>query len=349
MAVLLPDQLDDFVAATLEEYRRGDWVDISMPHQEYSFAERFMSKKGPKSRGGVQQTWDVQVSNLGNARMTELYATDQVRQKNVLTQGKQQWAKSTANFMYDIDEDAFQTSVEEIINLVLVREHAMWNDWFILMEDQIWGAPTSDTQSPRNISGVPFWIQKNATTGFNGGNPSGFSSGAAGINTTTYAKWKNFTGTYSSVSRTDLVASWIKAVNFCKFKAAHSHKQLDAQEQREFWTTFRLVQPLWEFLDSRNDNLTDVAGMASSDPKFMGIPVRTAWALENAGPAIDTSDPLYGIDWGTMEFFFSKGREMRLGPIERAPASHTVRERHLDSFCNLTCNNRRRNFVLYQA
>lgn len=349
MAVLLPDQLDDFVKATLDEYRRGSWVDISMEHQEYSFVEHFMGKKGPKSRGGVQQTWDVQVANLGNARMTELYATDQTRQKNILQQAKQQWAKSTANFIYDIDEDAFQTSAEEIINLVLAREHAMWNDWFELMEEQIWGAPASDTESPRNVSGVPFWIQKNATEGFNGGNPTGFSGGAAGLNATTYAKWKNFTGTYNSVARTDLIATWIKAVNFCRFKEAHNFKKLDGPAKREFWTTFRLVQPLWEFLDSRNDNLTDLAGMAASDATFMGIPVRIAWVLENTSAATDTSDPLYGIDWGTMDFFFSKGREMRLGPVKESPNNHTVRERHLDSFCNLACNNRRRNFVLYQA
>jgi len=349
MAALYPDQLDDFVNATLDEYMKKNWVDISLEHQEYTFAEHFMGQKGPKSRGGVQLTWDVQVENLGSARMTGLYSTNQVRQKNILTQAKQQWAMSTANFSYDVDEDAMQTGPEEIISLVLAREHAMWNDWFDLMEEQLWGAPASDSENPRNVSGVPFWVQKNATLGFSGGNPTGFSGGAGGISSSTYSKWKNFSGTYSTVSRPDLIASWIKAVNFCQFKSPHKFNQLDGNPRWEFWTTFRLVQPLWEFLDSRNDNLTDLAGMAGDAAKFMGIPVRTAWVLENSSTVTDTSDPLYGIDWGSLEFFFSKGREMRLGPVVSAPNQRNVRERHLDSFCNIACKNRRRNFVLYSA
>lgn len=346
---VMPDQLDDFLNTTVESYEKGSWVDISLEHQEYTFAEQYGSKE-PPSKGGQQITWDLQVKNLDNARWTELYSVDVTRQKNIIQQASQQWAKATANYIIDVDEIDLQRDGEEIISLVDAREHSMYNDAFELFEEGLWGSPASSTENPRKMSGIPFWIQKNATKGFSGGNPSGFTSGAGGLDADTYLRWKNYSNTYATVNRDDLVDSWIEAANFCQFKAPHSYKQLDGASPRwQFHTTFRALKPMWQFLDTRNDNLTDLAGMAADDAKFMGIPVRVAWVLENTSGVTDTSDPIYGCDWSTMELYGKRGGFMRTTPFKEAPNQHTVRERHMDTFLNICCKNRRRNFVLYKT
>lgn len=348
---LAPDQLDDLVELTLQRYKRGSWVDISLPNQFYTFADRFMAgnKKTPV-KGGTQQSWKLQVSNTGTARDIGLFSQDQTNVKNLTAGATQRWAITTVNFSYDVNEQEFQgDNLTEIVDEIRVREHSMYNDWFEHMEAKLWTAPSSSTQDPRPISGIPFWLQKNATEGFNGGDPSGFSAGAGDVATGTYPKWKNYTFAYTNTTRDDLVAKWIRACEFCNFRAPHSFSELGGGKPNwEFYTTFRRLEPLHQYLDARNDNLKDIAGMASAT--FKGIPVNWVPELENSDAAgYDTSDPIYGINWNTFEFFFQRGKEMVRHPPKAAANQHNVREVHMDSICNVLCLNRRANFVGYIA
>ena len=162
---LLPDQLDDFVNLTLDNFKKRRWVDISLDNQHHIFASKMFKRKGKDpEKGGVQLNWKVQVSNTGTAKHSELYAVDATGVKDLTQSAKQQWSKQTVNFSYDIDEDSMQSDRETIIREIEVREHSMYNDFFELMETAMWSAPSSDSQSPRPPSGVPFWIQKSTTT-----------------------------------------------------------------------------------------------------------------------------------------------------------------------------------------
>ena len=100
----------------------------------------------------------------------------------------------------------------------------MYNDFFEGMEERMWTAPTSNTQSPRPPSGIPFWLQQSATAafGFNGGDPSGFAAGAGGIDSDTYPNWKNGTFTYNAISDDDALDKWAEACEKCYFKAPRS-------------------------------------------------------------------------------------------------------------------------------
>ena len=65
-------------------------------------------------------------------------------------------------------------SPARLVNLLQSSRVDAMTDLAELMESNFWGAPasSSDTLKPY---GVPYWIVYNATTGFNGGHPSGFS------------------------------------------------------------------------------------------------------------------------------------------------------------------------------
>jgi hypothetical protein len=351
MASLKPEQLDDLVNLTFNRARKKSWVDLSLDNQEYVFAQQFMNGKNKTPvKGGPQQTWKIQVNNTGNSRFTGLFSKDQTAVTNLTIGAVQNWAIHTSSFSYDVNEPEFQgDDVTQIVDEIKVREHSMYNDFFESMESSLWTAPTSSTQDPRPLSGIPFWIQKNATEGFNGGNPSGFSDGAGGVNTTTYSKWKNYTFAYTAVERDDLVAKWIKACEFTNFKAPHAYPELGGGKASwMFYTTFRLVEPLMQYLDARNDNIKDVAGTARVT--FKGIPVMTAWELENSTQdGYDSADPIYGINWKSFEFFFQKGKEMERKKPLQAPGQHNVRNVFMDSICNMLCYNRRQNFVGYVA
>lgn len=340
---LLPHQIDDFVNLTLSTFEYGDWTDISLAFQEY-FASSFYEKGRVKKAGGPDLRFKVQVANHGNARVSGMYDVDQLNVKNLTKEVIVKWAKITTNFEYDIDEEFFQSDRETIVDEMKVREHAMFNDWWELLEDLVWAAPSGPNQDPMPLWGVPYWIVKNATEGFNGGIPAGFSD-VGGLSPTTYPNWRNWTALYAAVTRDDLIEKWIKASEYTKFKAPHNYPEVSTgrgANDRSYFTVFSVWSTLNKHLESRNDNLGPDLAKYVGKVVFRSVPVEwVPWLTEN-----DTSNPVYGIHWRYFCMFTKTGRERVMHPVKQAAHQHTVRERHMDGWQNLGCYNRRRQFVL---
>jgi hypothetical protein len=349
MPVLLPDQIDDFVNLTLDRHKKRRWIDVSLDYQEYFFARRLAANKKTPERGGVQLNWKVQHTNTGTARHSELYDVDVANVKDLSTEAKVPWTKQTVNFSYDVDEDLFQADDVTIVREIVMREHSMYNDFFELMEEAMWTAPTSSTESPRTPYGIPFWIQKDATTtpkgGFNGGDPSGFTAGAGGLATATYPNWKNWAFGYTGYTRDGLIARLRKAMKYTKFRAPRPFQKLEFDSAREYdfgcYTTFAVVEGLEKRLEERNDNLGPDVGVYMDAVVVKGNPIEwVPYLTEN-----DSTDPIYGVNWKSIRYFFQKGRNMKRWKPAVAPGQHTVRRVNMDNWGNWECLNRRLCFV----
>jgi hypothetical protein len=213
-----------------------------------------------------------------------------------------------------------------------------------LNEENLWSAPTASTDT--RPMGIPFWIQKDAATtvggGFNGGNPSGFTGGAAGISSTTYPRWKNWTFGYSAADRDDLVVKVKKSLAFTNFQAPHPHPELGFGEAKySMYTTYRVQEPLERLAENRNDNLGPDLAKYRNAVVIGGVPLTWVPYLE----ANDTSDPVYGVNWKVFRPFVKKGCNMRRNPPKESARQHTVREVHVDNWMNYICLNRRACFV----
>ena len=90
------------------------------------------------------------------AKFSELYSVDGNISQRLDDNGEATFTKATVNFSYDVDEDAFQSDRETIIREIDIRRHSAFNDYFELMEEALWSAPSSSTESPRSPSGIPF-------------------------------------------------------------------------------------------------------------------------------------------------------------------------------------------------
>jgi hypothetical protein len=349
---LYHEQIDDFVELTLNRYFKNEMIDISLPLQEYSFASRWFKSKKKPERGGPRLEWKLRISNQGTAKHSGLYAVDDTNRVNVMTKARQEWSKQTVNYIYDIDEDAFQSGPETIYEEMKLNEQGLYNDFFELMETAMWTAPSSSSQDPRPPAGIPFWIQKSATLGFNGGDPSGFSDGAGGIATSTYSRWKNYTGTYKQVSRDDLVEKVINACDYCNFKAPKSYPEIGGGEpQWGFYTVHSVLATMRRLLQAGNDNLGEDVARYAGNVLVKSTPVEWVPALSNSeSEAYDSSAPFYGINWKKFEYFFKSGRNMVKHPPKKAARQHTVREHHMDNWGNFVCYDRRQGgFVFYVA
>ncbi|MBN2129139.1 MAG: hypothetical protein JW741_06565, partial [Sedimentisphaerales bacterium] len=201
----------------------------------------------------------------------------------------------------------------------------------------------SDTKSP---NGVPYYVVKNATTGFNGGNPSGFSD-CVGIDASTEEKWRNYTDTYSQVTKDDLVASMRKAHRLTGFKSPVSipdFRRGKGNRYRVYMNEATINS--WELLaEAQNDQLgRDLAPM-DGVTAFKRHPVIYVAQLDD-----DTSNPVYMLDHNTFYPVVLKGDYLReTEPISGGVTQHNSFVVYLDLTFNLLCLDRRRNTVIYVA
>lgn len=341
---LTPDQIDDFVSLTLKKFKRYKWTDIALPLQHYTSAKMIGDKRVIED-GGEQISWRLKTRNTGTARNTGLYEQDITKVEDVTTEAQVPWRKQTCNWSYDIDEPAFQSSRETIVRILQIREHDALSDMAELQEENLWSAPLNS--SDNRPFGIPYWIVKNASGGgegaFVGGNPTGFqSTGAGGVDSTLYPRWRNWAFGYDAVSRDDLVRKVKRAITFTRFKPPVPHPQTGyGKTNYEIFTTYRVQEPLERLAETRNDNLGSDVAKYMNQVTIGGVPLMWVPYLEEN----DNSDPLYGVNWGVFRPFVKRGANMRRMAPFRAARQHSVREVHIDNWMNYLCVNRRETFV----
>ena len=351
MASLYHDGIDDFVELVLNRFTRNSWVDISLILQEYQFASRwFKSKKRPE-RGGPLLDWKLRVANQGTAKHSGLFAIDDTNKVNVMINGQINWSKQTVNYIYDVDQIAFESNPETIIREMVLNEQGLYNDFFELMETSMWTSPSSATVNPRPPAGIPAWLVKASSEGFNGGDGN-FSGGIGGIPTATYANWKNWGAPYVSVSRDDLIEKVCKGMDYTRFKAVKPYSEIGGGDPSYgLYTVYSVLSIMRRLLQANNDNLGIDVARFSNGVVVRGVPVDWVPALDNtASDAYDSQNPFYGINWKKFHYFFKTGRNMIKHPPKVAARQHTVRERHMDNWGNFVCEDRRQGgFVFHVA
>lgn len=346
---LRPDQIADFVENTLKKFERFKWTDISLELQEYIAMSRMLTDKKVGFDGGEQLQWQVKVQNLGNAKNTGLYDTDNLAGQDLTKHAKVPWAFQTTHFIYDEREEAFQSTPERIVSLIKLRQHAAMCDLAELMEENFWGKPADDSTPAEQLKpfGLQYWVVPSGTQGFNGTNPSGFTSGAGGLSSTTYPNWANYTDEYTTVGKTDLVRKWRRAATFTKFMAPIPYPDTArGGDKLGYFTKYSVLGTLEEILEQQNDKLGN--DIASKDGKvlFRSVPVHWAPYLEENFPV---SDPIYGINWSVFYPVFKTGEYMKRGKPVPSPTQHRVKAVHTDNSCQFKCTDRRRLFVIRKA
>jgi len=353
---LRPDQIADIVTATLREFPRNAWTDISLDLQDYIAMSSLLQSHKVGFTGGEQLEWQVKVQNTGNASNTGLYDTDEVSVLDVLKTCNVPWSFQKTYFAYDEREPAFQGSWHRIVDIVKVRRHAALNDLAELMETNFFSRPAnaSDQSELLKPYGLPYWVVgENATTtfGFNGSNPNGHTT-TAGLDADTYTNWKNGNATYSVISKTDLVRLWREAAVKCRFKPPVEYPDVATGARYAYLTTYNVLGTLEELLEDQNDNLGNDVASKDGKTMFRGTPVSWAPYLD-AHTFVDNTtsitDPVYGIDWGTFQCVFKSGEFMKESKPTTAPNQHRVKNVFIDTMAQYRCTDRRRNFVLFQA
>lgn len=338
------DNIDDFVAATQTKENRLKFTDLSAEFTSYD-AVRLIAEKGVTEEGGRDIGFRVVTDDNGSFHMTGLFAADQTGTQDKIVTGNIPWRFATASWSYDKRAPMFQSSRETVIKLLQVERHSAKMSMVKGLESQMWSAPASSSDTD-NAMGIPFWMQKDASTtpegDFNGGNPSGWSGGAAGIDSTTTEGWRNYTFGYSAVTTDDLVRKVKRALVFTDWQAPSPYPELRmGKMERCIYTTYAVEEPLQRLAETRNENHGSDLARFMSGCQVGGVPVKTSMYLE----ANDTSNPLYGVDFGVLRPFVQRQLNMVESKPRPAPRQNHVSDVFIDLGFNFGCINRRRLWV----
>lgn len=328
----------DLVTTTLQNVEPLKFTDISTTYQRFSALPNLIKKHKVTFDTGVDFRFDLMTNYNNGFKAVGLYNKDTVSVPDVMQQATVPWRHVTWNWAIDEKEVAMNRSPRKIVDLTLTRRIAAFIGATVGFEQFFWGLPgVTDTLSPY---GMPYWVVKNATEGFNGGAPSGYTT-VAGINPTTYPNWSNWTFQYVADTPDDLLKKWYKAAEFTDFDTAvPDMPTFNTGDDYGYYTNWSVIQPLEEVLRNRNDNTESNIAKYQGQLMFMQKPVKRVVQLES-----DTTNPIYGLNWGEMHCAALRGLWLKETKIEKMPGEHTVAAAFYDCSFQFFTRNRRRHFV----
>lgn len=345
MAIRIED-LATLAATTLDTYHRDVWSDDSMPLQEYPGYMWFMKSNFDTVQSGPKIKFVYRYRNTGNfsvnsAAFSEAHET--IAQNNFIY-GETKWFRFRTSYLIDETEEEFQGGdAERIVSILKERIHTCKNDFVEGFEPFVWTSPASS--SADQPLGIPSYVVKNTTTDgdFLGGNPSGFSSGVAAIDSNTYTSYRNYAGGYTSITPEDLIHKMRLAFEKTSFEAPVPHPDLKRADKRVVFTTTSAKIGIQELLAKQNDNLGSDALPYASSGMIKNCPMQKVPYLDEN----DSSDPFYGINFSTLRPVIKKGQNQKLIPLQQVDSRrYDQRVAYFQTWYGLECVKRRNQWVL---
>jgi hypothetical protein len=334
--------IDDAVLLTQQNLiKRGAFLDLQTDLSDHVAVREMWQGKKKKFDGGNDWEFEAQIDHNHSARAVGLYETDGSSLTDTMIKGKVSPRHVNAHYIYDQREPAFQRGGVAIVDLVQSRYTAMMVSFYEKLEEYLWGKPATSADEVTPY-GVNYWVLKDETEGFNGENPAGFTAGRAGIDSTTYTRWANWGGYYSSVAKEDLVRKMRKMHRNTQFRSVVSHAQPELGGMKNgIYMNDSVIGLLEELCENQNMNLGN--DLASKDGRtlFKSSPLIYVPYLD-----ADTDNPVYMLDWKWFAIGVMSGWENNLTAPYMVPGKHLVRRVDLDATLNAVCTNLRRQGVL---
>jgi len=343
MAVLTAEEILDLVKGTLKELGRLRFQQIAQNLTEYEVMSKWMKKDRVMFDSGIGIQRTLMTKLPGAARHVGLYEEDSVNVVDLLEQLSVPWKHATTNWAYEYREGLMNRGKALVVKVLEPRRAGAMIDLVEELEDKAFDTP--DASSDVDPFGLAYWLTKNSSTGFNGGHPSGFSD-VGGIDTSVTTKFKNYTFTYSDVTKADLVKSLRTAHRKIRFRSPVTVRDFRGRlgERYRLYVNEETISNIEDLGEAQNENLgRDIASMDGTIV-FRGHPIVYVPKLDE-----DATNPVYMTDHSTFYPVILSGDYLReTGPF-RAAKQHNVYEVHVDLSYNYLCLDRRRNAVAYAA
>jgi hypothetical protein len=343
MAALTALDIQDLVASTLYDLGPMRFQQVAQSLQYYEvFSKWFKKDRVMFDSGiGIQRTLMNKLDSV-SAKHVGLTDTDQVNIPEVLDQLQIPWRHVQTHWALIYQTDILMNRGKSLIlNVIKPKRAAALLGLVEELEERAWGdAPgANDKTIPY---GIQYWIVENATTGFNGGAPTGHTT-VGGVSLTETPNFKNYTARYTSVTKSDLIKKMRTAHRKVRFMSPVTIKDYRGAvgERYRIYVNESVISSMEDLGEGQNENLgRDIASMDGTIT-FRRNPV--IWV-----PKLDerTDGPVYMVDHSTFYPVCLKGDYLRESEATKAPNQHNVYQVFVDMTYNFLCIDRRRNAVL---
>lgn len=329
----------DLLNLTLPRLGRMKMTEMATDIQEFVALPSLMRRERVDATGESIE-WRILKSHSGAAKNVGLFNQDDLNVVDNTVVANIPWRHTTTNYSFDERETAMNSGPAQIFSLIKTRRADAKIALTELIEQNFWSKPvdSSDTKQP---FGVFYYLVSSTTEGFNGGNPAGFSAGAANIDSATVTRWANYTNQYVLVSRGDLQKKLRKAMRKTTFKSPVQLPRFDGSDRFVIYVNEAVITDMEELAEEQNDRIGFDLNTAQDRVRFNRNPLFYVPELDS-----DTTNPVIGLNWGTFKFCVLPGFFLKESGPRIAPTQHNVVENHVDLSWNLKCYNRRRNFLL---
>ena len=342
MSTLQFSNIDDAVLCTQQNLiKRNAFTDLQTDLQDHVAVREMWKKRKKVFTGGNVWEFEAQVDHNHSARAVGLFETDGSNLTDTMIKGTISPRHINAHYIYDQREPAFQRGGVAIVDLIKTRYVGMMVSLFEYLETALWGIPAAgDVKTP---FGIQYWLTRSVTEGFNGVDHANFPSGRAGISSTTYDRWANWTADYEEVTKDDLIRLMRRGHRKIQFRSPVSHAvPTVGPSSNGIYTNDAVLGLMEEKLEDQNMNLgTDLDKMGGRT-MFKGTPVTYAPKLD-----ADTENPVYMLDWKYLAIGILAGWENQLTKPYMVPGKHLVRRIDLDATLNMIATDLRRHAVFY--
>lgn len=338
------EAISDLIATTLKKFEKAKWTNLTTTKQSFVALPKILKKEKVEEESGAQIEWRVQIGTSGAAQNIGLYATITPNVGNTFYTASIPWRNSTSNYSFDRREFEMNRDPSRIVNLIQGRRLDAFVDMAKLVETNFWGKPADSTDAVTPY-GIKYWLVYNSTDGFTGGDATGFTAGPGGLSSNTYSEWKNYSATYTNVTKSDLVTKWRKAATLTKFESPVPDEEPQqgrtGSSRYGFYTNYSVLGTLETLLENQNDNLGNDLASKDGQTMFRRMPVQYVPQLDS-----EATNPIIGVDWNVFYPVVLKDENMREGK-PRVPSNQpSVSVVDLDLTYNIKCTNRRQLFIL---
>lgn len=343
--VLTPENMPDAVIATMNKLNKGKWIGEMVDLQEHIGFNVMCRDRREQAKSGRGVTVRYVMDHNHSAQHVGLFGTMEFERDDAMVEGTIPWCYTDGNMVYDEREPDMNAGPEEVVNLVSMENARMMTSIIELSEEDVWGIPASEDDNDTPF-GVSYWVTKHASLGYYGGDPSGFTSGRAGVSSSTYSRHKNFTGAYTSVDDTENTG-----LTYMMDMAAAKTKWVPPAPEpgmgrkgfsRGIYCNWATQQKLGLFAKDNNDALGwDVA---TRTPIFKGIPIKYVPYFDS-----DSTNPVYMLDHNHIYARFLKNWWMKRINVQRLPKQPHCFAVIVSMVWNIVCDDVRRQAVFYDA
>jgi hypothetical protein len=358
MAIKDTDILD-LLATTEFEQHKNKWTFLATKLQDFLFFD-MMSKR----QNIVMQTGSLGLERTimngsgGSSRWVGLYEPDQVNIQDLLRKMRVEWTHLTDACAYERREFEANSGKYIINDVIKPRRQDTWVRMISTLEESFFGVP--DAANTNQMFGLFYWLVPNATQGFNGGyaeytGATNFTN-VAGVDLTQTPNFKNWTDTYSAVTKDDLIAKMRKAFRRTKWKSPISASEFTSEtgSRRMILTTEGVLEQLERVGESQNENLgRDLASM-DGNILFKKTPIMWCPQFDDEGfdysntHASELKSPIAMVDLDSFFVFVSSSDNFHKTE-QKDPKCHNQYNEFFDLSLNTFCNNRRANAILTYA